>query len=61
VLFEAQNSIDPGTVVKLIQKQAREYRLEGPLKLRITRPLQQEEQRFEFAAALLQRLSGKGA
>jgi hypothetical protein len=40
----------------MIQKNAREYRLEGPLKLRVSRPLPAENARFEFAALLLRRL-----
>jgi hypothetical protein len=42
----------------LIQRQAQEYRLEGPLKLRITRALPQSEQRFVRADALLTHLAG---
>jgi len=59
VTFEERNSIDAGTVVRLIQKAPREYRLEGPLKLRISRTLPSEEARFEFAADLLKRLVGE--
>jgi transcription-repair coupling factor (superfamily II helicase) len=61
VVFEEQHSIDPGTVVKLVQKSPREYRLEGPLKLRVSRPLATEEARFEFAADLMKRLGPKAA
>jgi transcription-repair coupling factor (superfamily II helicase) len=56
VLFEERSAIDPGTVVRLVQKSAREYRLEGPLKLRVSRQLAAESARFEFAAQLLKRL-----
>jgi transcription-repair coupling factor (superfamily II helicase) len=56
VSFEERARIDPATVVRLIQKQAREYRLDGPLKLRVTRQLATESQRFEYAAELLKRL-----
>ena len=59
VLFEEQNHIDPAAVIRMVQKQAREYRLEGPLKLRVSRPLQEETQRFDFATDLLQKLTGK--
>ena len=52
----AGSRIEPATLVRLIQKHAREYRLEGPLKLRVTRQLASEAQRFEFAAELLKRL-----
>jgi len=59
VTFEQQNSIDPATVVRMIQKGPKEYRLEGPLKLRVSRPLPKEEQRFDFAADLMRRLGDK--
>jgi transcription-repair coupling factor (superfamily II helicase) len=59
VTFEEKNSIDPGTVVRMVQKGAREYRLEGPLKMRLTRQLPTEEQRFVFADALLKLLGEK--
>jgi transcription-repair coupling factor (superfamily II helicase) len=61
VVFEERHSIDPGTVVKLVQKSPREYRLEGPLKLRVSRPLAAEEARFQFAADLMKRLGPKAA
>ena len=59
VAFEEKNSIDPGTVVRMVQKGARDYRLEGPLKMRLTRQLPTEEQRFVFAEALLKLLGEK--
>jgi len=56
VLFEERNSIDPASVIRMLQRAPREYRLEGPLKLRVSRPLEKEEARFEFAQDLLKRL-----
>jgi len=56
VTFEERNRIDPAAVIRMLQKAPREYRLEGPLKLRISRPMEKEEQRFEFATELLKRL-----
>jgi transcription-repair coupling factor (superfamily II helicase) len=56
VTFEERNRIDPAAVIRMLQKAPREYRLEGPLKLRISRPLEKEEQRFDFAADLMKRL-----
>jgi transcription-repair coupling factor (superfamily II helicase) len=56
VVFEEHSSIDPATVVSLVQRGAREYRLEGPLKLRVTHDLPTDNARFEFAAELLKRL-----
>jgi len=58
VQFEEHNVIEPATVVRLIHSSAREYRLEGPLKLRVTRALEKTEARFEFAQQLLQKLAG---
>ena len=59
VVFEEKHSIDPGAVVRMVQKASREYRLEGPLKLRVSRPLPTEEARFDFAADLMKRLGEK--
>jgi transcription-repair coupling factor (superfamily II helicase) len=59
VTFEEKNAIDPGTVVRMVQKGAREYRLEGPLKMRLSRQLPTEEGRFVFADALLKLLGEK--
>ncbi|MGE3667368.1 MAG: transcription-repair coupling factor, partial [Steroidobacteraceae bacterium] len=56
VLFEAQNAVDPRAVVRLIQDKSREYRLDGPLKLRVSRDLEEEDERFDFAGHLLARL-----
>jgi transcription-repair coupling factor (superfamily II helicase) len=58
IQFEEQNRIDAARVIGLIQRQPQEYRLEGPLKLRISRALSQPEQRFVRADALLTHLSG---
>ncbi|HWX70146.1 MAG TPA: transcription-repair coupling factor [Steroidobacteraceae bacterium] len=56
VLFEERSAVDPSTLVRMIQKGAREYRLEGPLKLRVSRQLPAENARFEYAAQLLRSL-----
>jgi transcription-repair coupling factor (superfamily II helicase) len=59
VTFEERNAIDPGTVVRLMQQAPREYRLEGPLRLRIARAMPAEEARFEFGASLMKRLAAR--
>lgn len=59
VMFEEKNAIDPGAVIRMIQRNAKEYRLEGPLKLRVSRPMPKETDRFDFAQQLLQRLAEK--
>jgi transcription-repair coupling factor (superfamily II helicase) len=56
VHFEAHNRVDTARLIELVAKQAREYRLEGPLKLRIARALAQPEQRFAYAQRLLTQL-----
>jgi transcription-repair coupling factor (superfamily II helicase) len=58
IQFEEVNRVDPARVIGLIQRQAQEYRLEGPLKLRISRALVQAEPRFVRAEALLNHLAG---
>ncbi len=55
-VFEERSAIEPATLVRMIQQAPREYRLEGPLKVRISRALPSEAQRFEFAQELLKRL-----
>ena len=59
VTFEERNAIEPAAVVRLIQQAPREYRLEGPLKLRITRAMPTEEARFDFGASLMKRLAAR--
>jgi transcription-repair coupling factor (superfamily II helicase) len=58
VVFEAHNQIDPREIIRLIQEEGREYRLDGPLKLRVARGAT-EALRFDFATRLLRRLTGK--
>jgi transcription-repair coupling factor (superfamily II helicase) len=58
VQFEEDNRVDAARVIGLVQRKGSEYRLEGPLKLRVTRALPKPEQRFEFAQHLLQWLAG---
>jgi transcription-repair coupling factor (superfamily II helicase) len=56
LLFEEKNNIDPAAVVRMLQKQPRGYRLEGPLKLRVSFVSPTEEGRFQFAGDLLAQL-----
>ena len=57
LLFETENQIDPKAVIRLVQDRSREYRLEGPLKLRVSRELDDEAERYEFVALLLGKLA----
>jgi transcription-repair coupling factor (superfamily II helicase) len=61
VLFEERSTVDPATIVRMIHKDARQFRLDGPRKLRVSRQLPAEGARFEFAAQLLRRLGGANA
>ncbi|HET9865018.1 MAG TPA: transcription-repair coupling factor [Steroidobacteraceae bacterium] len=60
-LFEEQNQVDPKSVIRLVQHPDRDYRLEGPLKLRISRETDDEAERFEFAEQFLGELRGPAA
>jgi transcription-repair coupling factor (superfamily II helicase) len=60
VLFEERAAVEPATLVRMIRRDARQFRLEGPLKLRVSRQLPAEAARFEYAAELLRRL-GEGS
>ncbi|HEX4619167.1 MAG TPA: TRCF domain-containing protein, partial [Steroidobacteraceae bacterium] len=57
VLFEEGTTVDPASLVRLIQKSAREYRLEGPQRLRISRQMPTDHARFDYAGELLGRLA----
>ena len=57
LIFEAENKIDPKAVIRLVQDRSREYRLEGPLKLRVSHELDDEADRYEFVALLLGKLA----
>ncbi len=55
VVFEEQNSVDPATVIRLIQREAKTWRLEGQLKLRIALGAEPAD-RHALATSLLDRL-----
>jgi len=52
LVFEEKNHVDPGAVIRLLQKEPRVHRMEGPLKLRIARGAEPAA-RFEYAQRLL--------
>jgi transcription-repair coupling factor (superfamily II helicase) len=58
IVFEVQNQVDPARIIKLVQTEGREFRLDGPLKLRVARGAA-EALRFDFAAGLLRKLTGR--
>jgi len=59
LLFETDNRIDPQALIRLLQDKSRAYKLDGPLKLRVSRDLEDEQERHEFVVKLLQGLSAK--
>jgi transcription-repair coupling factor (superfamily II helicase) len=61
LLFEENNGVDPRAVIRLIQDRSRRFRLEGPLKLRVSEHLETDDARFEFVNALLDELAGGAA
>ena len=56
-VFEEQNKIDPKRVLKLIQGKPKEYRLDGPLKLRFTHDARTEEKLFNRIEQLVEQLT----
>ncbi len=56
VAFEETNHVEPAAVLALIHKHPREFRLEGPLRLRVTRALPDRTERFAYADRLLKSL-----
>jgi transcription-repair coupling factor (superfamily II helicase) len=58
-LFEETNKVDPRAVIRLVQHPDRDYRLEGPLKLRISVESESDVERFEFAERFLAELRGE--
>jgi transcription-repair coupling factor (superfamily II helicase) len=59
--FEERNTVNPHAVLQLIQKQARDYRMDGPLKLRIQQEFDTPLERFAFAERLMQSLASDAA
>jgi transcription-repair coupling factor (superfamily II helicase) len=58
LVFEAENSVDPKAVIRLLQDRSRRFRMDGPSKLRVTEDLDTDAERFEFVTGLLAQLQG---
>jgi transcription-repair coupling factor (superfamily II helicase) len=56
-VFEETNQVDPKCVLKLIQGKPKEYRLDGPLKLRFTHDARTEEKLFTRVEQLIEQVS----
>ncbi len=61
ILFDKEPRIDPTAVIRLIQTQAKTYKLDGQDKLRFTMDLPEREQRFQAVENLLDLLAIKQA
>jgi len=59
VTFEAETQVDPATLIRYVQQNAKTHRLDGGAKLRFILKLEADEKRFELAEALLDALSKK--
>jgi transcription-repair coupling factor (superfamily II helicase) len=57
LLFEQENKIDSKRVLKLLQSRPKEYRLDGPLKLRFTHDARDDEKLFSRIEQLLEQLA----
>jgi len=56
-IFEEANKVDPKRVLKLIQGKPKEYRLDGPLKLRFAHDARTEEKLFTRVEQLVEQLT----
>ncbi|QLF94325.1 transcription-repair coupling factor [Pseudomonas sp. ABC1] len=54
--FDAQTSVDPMVLIKLIQSQPKRYRFDGATSFRFQVPMERAEERFNVLEALLERL-----
>ena len=55
----AQHRVDPAIVLKLVQKEPKSYRLDGPSRLRFTRRSDPGAARIQTAEALLAALGSR--
>ena len=56
-IFEEQNKVDPKRVLKLVQGRPKEYRLDGPLKLRFAHDARTEEKLFTRVEQLVEQMT----
>lgn len=59
--FDEKPNINPETLIRLIQEEPQNFRLDGPLKLRFTLPEHDKNERISLVNAVLNRLSGGAA
>lgn len=51
--FAEQNNVDPGWLIGLLQQDPKQWKLEGPVKLRFTRDLSERQLRIDWLVELL--------
>ncbi|MGH8400470.1 MAG: hypothetical protein ACRESU_05145, partial [Gammaproteobacteria bacterium] len=61
ILFSNTTRVEPMTVIRMIQQQPKQYRLDGQDRLRFTHELPDAEQRIAAVEALLARLGDAAA
>jgi transcription-repair coupling factor (superfamily II helicase) len=59
VTFERETQVEPATLIRYVQQNARTHRLDGGSKLRFTLKLEKDEQRFAAVEQLLETLKRK--
>jgi transcription-repair coupling factor (superfamily II helicase) len=61
VTFDPDTRVDPGALIRYVQQHSRTHRLDGGAKLRFTKNLEADEERFAAIEELLQALSRTAA
>ncbi len=51
--FAEHNNVDPGWLIGLLQQDPKQWKLEGPVKLRFTRDLSERQLRIDWLMELL--------
>jgi len=54
--FAPQNSVDPGWLISLLQKDPQQWKLDGPTRLRFTRDLAERKLRMEWVQSFMAQL-----
>ena len=51
--FDAETSVDPGTLIRYVQRRSKTHRFDGPTRVRFRLPLESTAARIDAAADLL--------
>ena len=55
--FAADTKVDPGFIIQLIQKQSKQYRFDGPTRLKIINTPDGAQQRLDMISSLLESMT----